>query len=91
MALLRRRSVGARMDFDTDMIVRLHWREVPMRWLATRVKYPTDGVSHYRLFFDNARMTSLHVRLLLGMLLRAPMLLWRKAAMPARTREADES
>jgi hypothetical protein len=47
-------------------------------------------VSHYRLFFDNVRMTSLHVRLVLGMLVRMPMLLWRKSAVPARAREADE-
>jgi glycosyltransferase involved in cell wall biosynthesis len=89
VALLERHPVGARMDFDTDMIVRLHWRDVPMRWRATRVSYPTDGVSHYRLFFDNVRMTSLHARLLLGMLVRLPILLWRKAGPPARAREAS--
>ena len=78
MALLDRSGVGARMDFDTDILVRLVWRRTPTRWLATHVSYPLDGVSHYRMFFDNARMTSLHVRLLLGMLPRAPVLLWRK-------------
>src|SRR5262245_24352394 len=91
VAQLERHAVGARMDFDTDMIVRLHWRHVPMRWLATRVSYPIDGVSHYRLFLDNVRMTSLHVRLLLGMLVRLPILLWRKTGMPARAREAGQS
>jgi glycosyltransferase involved in cell wall biosynthesis len=91
VAQLDRHPVGARMDFDTDMIVRLHWRQVPMRWLATRVSYPIDGVSHYRLFLDNVRMTSLHARLLLGMLVRLPILLWRKTGMPARTREAGQS
>ena len=30
------------------------------------------------MFLDNVRMTSLHVRLLLGMLLRLPLLLWRQ-------------
>jgi glycosyltransferase involved in cell wall biosynthesis len=91
VAQLERHGVGARMDFDTDMIVRLHWRQVPMRWLATRVSYPIDGVSHYRLFLDNVRMTSLHARLLLGMLVRLPILLWRKAGQPARAREAGQS
>ena len=79
LALLDRGHVGARMDFDTEVLVRLHWRGVRTRWLATQVRYPVDGVSHYRMFFDNARMTSLHVRLLLGMLVRLPLLLWRKA------------
>jgi glycosyltransferase involved in cell wall biosynthesis len=78
LALLARHAVGPRMDFDTEILVRLHWRQVPMRWIATPVSYPIDGVSHYRLFRDNVRMTGLHARLLLGMLVRAPVLLWRK-------------
>jgi glycosyltransferase involved in cell wall biosynthesis len=79
LALLDRGYVGARMDFDTEVLVRLHWRGVRTRWLATAVRYPSDGVSHFRMFRDNVRMTSLHVRLVLGMLLRLPLLLWRKA------------
>jgi glycosyltransferase involved in cell wall biosynthesis len=78
LALLDRSGVGARMDFDTEVLVRLHWRGVRTRWLATAVHYPVGGVSHYRMFFDNVRMTSLHARLLLGMLVRLPLLLWRK-------------
>lgn len=78
MALLDRHGVGPRMDFDTDILVRLHWRGVATRWVDTRVVYPADGVSHFRMFFDNVRMTSLHVRLVLGMLVRAPMLIGRK-------------
>ncbi len=80
LALLDGRRVGARMDFDTDVLVRLHWRGVRTRWLATAVRYPLDGVSHYRMFRDNVRMTSLHTRLLLGMLGRLPLLLWRKVS-----------
>jgi len=49
-----------------------------MRWLATRVSYPLDGVSHFRMFFDNARMTGLHIRLTAGMLLRLPLLIGRR-------------
>lgn len=90
LALLERRSVGARMDFDTDILVRLYWRDVPTRWLDTRVSYPADGVSHFRLFFDNVLMTSLHARLLLGMLVRLPMLLRRKAARAGGARDAHK-
>jgi glycosyltransferase involved in cell wall biosynthesis len=79
LALLDRGDIGSRMDFDTEVLVRLHWRGVRTRWLDTAVRYPVDGVSHYRMFRDNVRMTSLHIRLVLGMLLRLPMLLWRKA------------
>jgi glycosyltransferase involved in cell wall biosynthesis len=79
LALLDRTGVGPRMDFDTELLVRLHWRGVRTRWLPTRVHYPRDGVSHYRMFRDNVRMTLLHIGLLLGMLARLPRLLWRKA------------
>lgn len=88
MALAASAHIGARMDFDTEIIVRLHWRQVPMRWIPTRVSYPTDGVSHFRMFFDNARMTGLHVRLTLGMLVRMPVLLWRKLARASRPSDA---
>ena len=91
LALLARSSVGARMDFDTEILVRLYWRQVPTRWLATPVRYPQDGVSHFRMFFDNVRMTSLHVRLTAGMLLRLPLLLARKLqrAQTARLQKRD--
>ncbi len=78
LELLDRRSVGARMDFDTEILVRLHWQGVPMQWMATRVSYPADGVSHYRFLRDNLLMTRLHARLLTGMLLRLPWLVWRR-------------
>jgi glycosyltransferase involved in cell wall biosynthesis len=79
LALLDRTGVGPRMDFDTELLVRLYWRGVRTRWLETKVRYPLDGVSHYRMFRDNVRMTLLHIGLLLGMLVRLPLLLWRKA------------
>jgi glycosyltransferase involved in cell wall biosynthesis len=93
LALLERSRVGTRMDFDTEVLVRLHWRGVATRWIATPVRYPLDGVSHYRMLADNVRMTALHVRLVLGMLVRMPMLLWRKwargGARRARERDAN--
>lgn len=78
LALLQRHAVGARMDFDTEILVRLHWQGVPMQWLDTPVSYPPDGVSHYRFLRDNLLMTRLHARLFAGMLLRLPRLLGRR-------------
>lgn len=75
---LARQPVGSRMDFDTEILVRLHWRGVAMRWLPTQVTYPLDGVSHFRMYADNALMTWLHVRLVFGMLLRLPVIVARK-------------
>lgn len=89
LAMLERHKVGSRMDFDIEILVRLHWRQVPLRWIATRVSYPLDGVSHFRMFFDNVLMTGLHVRLCLGMLLRLPVLLWRKVQSAGEARHAQ--
>jgi glycosyltransferase involved in cell wall biosynthesis len=76
--LIDRQRLGSRMDFDVEILVRLHWQGQRMRWLDTAVSYPMDGVSHFRMVWDNARMVALHTRLLPGMLLRLPLLVGRK-------------
>ncbi len=78
LPLLVKPCVRSRMDFDTEILVRLHWNDVPMRWLKTAVHYPKDGVSHFRMWHDNALMVTLHARLLCGMLVRLPLLITRK-------------
>ncbi|HEX7964600.1 MAG TPA: glycosyltransferase [Gammaproteobacteria bacterium] len=80
LALAARVRIGARMDFDTDVMVRLYWAGTESLFLPTAVRYPEDGISHYRMLRDNARMTWLHTRLLLGMLPRAPWLIARSRA-----------
>ncbi|SDZ13119.1 glycosyltransferase family 2 protein [Pseudomonas sp. NFIX28] len=78
LALIDSVRLGKRMDFDPEILVRLAWRNQPMRWLPTKVHYPQDGLSHFRLFHDNALISSMHTRLFFGMLLRAPLILWRR-------------
>ena len=78
LPLLDSVNIGRRMDFDSDVIVRLHWRGVPVLNQPTRVTYPQDGVSHFDLWNDNVRIFAMHARLFFGMLCRAPLLLWRK-------------
>jgi glycosyltransferase involved in cell wall biosynthesis len=78
VALLDAEPPGPRMDFDIELLVRMHWHGMPMQWVETRVTYPADGVSHFRLLRDNARISGLHARLFLGMLWRAPRLLARR-------------
>ncbi len=85
LALIDSERLGSRMDFDIEVLVRLNWRNTPMCWLPTRVSYPCGGVSHYRLVRDNARVIGLHAQLLIGMLLRFPLLMRRNLARPANT------
>ena len=78
LALINSVKLGKRMDFDPEILVRLAWRNQPMRWLPTKVHYPLDGLSHFRLFHDNALISSMHTKLFFGMLLRLPSILWRR-------------
>jgi len=78
LALHRKKGLPPRMDFDTEVAVRLHWAGVPVITLNTRVRYPENGTSNYRMFKDNFRMTCMHIRLLSGMLVRSPVLLYRR-------------
>ena len=77
LALAKRVRIGARMDFDTHIMTRLYWAGTESVFLPTKVQYPQDGISHFRMLRDNARMTWLHIRLFLGMLPRSPKLIYR--------------
>ena len=77
LALEKKIELGHRMEFDIEILVRLDWAGVPVLTQRTPVQYPIDGVSHFRLWRDNARITSLHMRLFFGMLWRLPHLLFR--------------
>lgn len=82
MALHRRRSIGRRgigrrMDFDTDVLVRLYWDGLQIINVPTRVTYPSDGVSHFRYLSDNLLITRMHVLHFPGMLSRLPRLIAR--------------
>ncbi len=70
--------IGRRMEFDTEILVRMHWQGVPFVTQFTRVTYPQDGLSHFRMLRDNLLISRMHARLFAGMLLRSPLLLWRK-------------
>ena len=71
-----------RFDFDTEAVVRLAWRGVKPLNLAAPVKYLTadeGGVSHFHYGRDNVLLTWMHTRLVIGFVLRLPLLLWRRA------------
>jgi glycosyltransferase involved in cell wall biosynthesis len=78
LEVVDRDGVGTRMDFDVELLVKLVWRGRTLRWIDTQVSYPTDGISHFRMLYDNLRLAGMHVRLVLGMLWRAPWLVWRR-------------
>jgi glycosyltransferase involved in cell wall biosynthesis len=67
-AAIAAHSRGNRMEFDIEIAVRMVWRGAPAVNLPTRVRYlpaRAGGVSHFRLFRDNVRISWLHTRLVI--------------------------
>jgi glycosyltransferase involved in cell wall biosynthesis len=70
--------IGERMDFDTEILVRLIWRGARLVQIPVAVSYPPGNLSNFDLWHDNARMAAMHLRLLVGMVRRLPALLRRR-------------
>jgi len=76
--LLDNYRIGVRMDFDTEMLVKAVWSKIPLHFINSKVIYPEDGVSHFKYWRDNKLLVRLHCRLLVGMLLRSPQLIYHR-------------
>lgn len=70
--LLNEARLGDRMEFDPNLVIRLHWAGVPIRNLSTRVVYNPGGLSHFDMIGDNVRMSGVYTAALFGMLMRSP-------------------
>ena len=75
VALAERVTIGLRMQFDTEIAVRLFWDGLPVINIETPVRYIDGGHSNFDLVRDNVRITWGHIRLVFGMLIRLPVLL----------------
>jgi glycosyltransferase involved in cell wall biosynthesis len=79
--IMRNQRFMRRFDFDPEAAVRLCWAGVAPINLDAPVRYfrnEDGGVSHFNYLRDNALLTWMHARLLLGFLLRLPRLILRK-------------
>jgi glycosyltransferase involved in cell wall biosynthesis len=82
-------------DFDPEAAVRLCWRGIRPLNLSAPVRYfrrDEGGVSHFNYLRDNALLSWMHLRLVLeSVLLRLPLLLWRKLRASTRSRALRSS
>ena len=78
LAIINRAALGKRMEFDCEILVRLHWQGSPIINLPTAVQYPENGLSHFRMLKDNLLISKMHARLFFGMLVRLPWILQRR-------------
>ena len=61
-------SLGDRMEFDPEIVVRLAWDGVPIVNVPTRVRYFHDGLSNFRMVRDNTLIVRAYTRLVLARL-----------------------
>lgn len=80
VGVLNSAAIGKRMEFDIEVLVRMHWRGLRFVTQPTAVTYPLDGLSHFQVWRDNLLISGMHARLFAGMLWRSPLLLARKLA-----------
>ena len=79
--VMRKSRFMRRFDFDPEAVVRLSWAGVPAVNVDSPVKYLSaaeGGVSHFKYVRDNALLSLMHGRLLLGFGARLPWLLHRR-------------
>jgi glycosyltransferase involved in cell wall biosynthesis len=72
-AALAAGAPGDRMEFDVEIAVRMVWHGCPVVNLPTRVRYVPSaegGVSHFRMYRDNLRISWSHARLCTAAILR---------------------
>ena len=70
-----------RFDFDPEAAVRLCWSGIQPINIKAPVRYfskEEGGVSHFQYFRDNKLLTWMHTRLMVEMVLRSPVLIYRK-------------
>ena len=79
-ALMKHREPGRYMEFDTEIMVRLFWQGVDPVMTPVSVIYPPDNTSNFRLWRDNWRISLMHARLFLTMLLHMPAIIQRRHA-----------
>jgi predicted LPLAT superfamily acyltransferase len=70
--------VGQGMDFDIEIVVRLHRSGTPVVNHPVHVVYPAGNLSNFRMWHDNWHITRMHTRLVLGTLFTWPALLWKR-------------
>lgn len=66
--LISKRDICRRMDFDTDIMVRLYFKGVSIKFFKTLVLYPENGISNFKALDDNIRISIMHTKLVIYML-----------------------
>lgn len=75
--VMEKYALGQKMDFDMEVMVKLYWEGVETLYIPTKVIYPEQGTSHFKMLQDNLSISWMHTKLFFGMLPRIPSLIKR--------------
>lgn len=64
--------IGRRMEFDTEILVKVKWAGIPIIPSPVHVTYPDGNTSNFNMLRDNAMLSWMHTRLFFGMVIRLP-------------------
>lgn len=88
--IIKNYEVGDKMDFDIEIMVRLYWSGVLVRFIPVKVQYPVDTISYFDGMRDNILISKMHTKLFFGMLKRMPLLVARKTTNTKLWHESSE-
>lgn len=84
VALIKNANIKHRMEFDTDILVKLYWSGLDVEHVLLDVDYSEDITSNFNLFRDNARISAMHAGHFFGMLKRIGTLVTRSSQTGSR-------
>ncbi len=67
-AIMNKTNIGLRMDFDTEIMVRLYWDGTLVLMHPVKVSYPAGNLSNFDVVKDNWRITKMHTKLVFTMI-----------------------
>ncbi|MDH5736722.1 MAG: glycosyltransferase family 2 protein [Gammaproteobacteria bacterium] len=76
--LIEAAKIKPRMEFDTDILVKLYWNGLDIQHVSVIAGYNDCIESRFDLLNDNLRISLMHATHFFGMLRRLPLLLYRK-------------
>ena len=74
--IYRNPFISKRMPIDMELLTRLYWMGVSVRYMPVDVTYPADGSSHYKAFRDTVILSAKHASLCCEMFFRFPVIVF---------------
>ena len=72
LSLITSCHISNRMNFDIEIMVRLKWKGIHIKFFDTRIIYPENGISNFKVLRDNFYLSMLHTKLCTLMILTLP-------------------